>query len=165
MSSQPPPTSAPGPGNMKRVHTRFTQGFPGGSVVKEAAFNHWESRLPSGSRGFHPSVGKIPWRRNLPPLQFSCLENLKDTGAWRATVRGVTVRGQKEHMSACAARTCTRLRGSTPFFPLPFLYLLARKLSLHLHRCKGLHIACLRYTQRPSSREYSRARDPEKNLS
>ena len=40
--------------------------------------------------GFHPWVGKIPWRRNGNPLQHSCLENPMDRGARRATVHGVT---------------------------------------------------------------------------
>jgi len=35
--------------------------------------------------GFDPWVGKIPWRRNGNPLQYSCLENLMDRGAWQAT--------------------------------------------------------------------------------
>ena len=43
-----------------------------------------------GSRcGFDPWVGKIPWRGNGSPLQYSCLENFMDTGAWWATVHGV----------------------------------------------------------------------------
>ena len=43
-------------------------------------------------RGFDPWVGKIPWRRACNPLQYSCLENPMDRGAWRATVHGVTER-------------------------------------------------------------------------
>ena len=39
--------------------------------------------------GFHPWVGKIPWRRTWQPLQCSCLENPMDRGAWRATVQWV----------------------------------------------------------------------------
>ena len=37
-----------------------------------------------------PWVRKIPWRRHAYPLQYSCLENLVDRGAWWATVHGVT---------------------------------------------------------------------------
>ena len=43
-------------------------------------FNPWVIR----SR-FHPS----PWRRDDNPLQYSCLENPMDSGARRATIRGV----------------------------------------------------------------------------
>ena len=38
--------------------------------------------------GFGPWVGKIPWRRNDNPLQYSCLENSMDRGAERAAVHG-----------------------------------------------------------------------------
>ena len=37
---------------------------------------------------FDSWVGKVPWRRNGNPLQYSCLENPMDRGAWRATVHG-----------------------------------------------------------------------------
>ena len=37
-----------------------------------------------------PWVGKIPWRRKCNPLQYSCLENPVDRGAWWAAVHGVT---------------------------------------------------------------------------
>ena len=37
---------------------------------------------------FNPWVGKIPWRREWQPLQYSCLENPVDRGAWWATVHG-----------------------------------------------------------------------------
>ena len=33
--------------------------------------------------GFNPWVGKIPWRRAWQPLQYSCLENPLDRGAWK----------------------------------------------------------------------------------
>ena len=39
--------------------------------------------------GFDPCVGKIPWRRNGTLLQYCCLENPMDRGAWCATVHGV----------------------------------------------------------------------------
>ena len=42
---------------------------------------------------FNPWVGKILWRRNGNPLQYSCLENSRDSRAWWATVRGVTKSG------------------------------------------------------------------------
>ena len=36
--------------------------------------------------GFNPQVGKIPRGGHGGPLQYSCLENPMDRGAWRATV-------------------------------------------------------------------------------
>ena len=47
-------------------------------------------------RGFNPWVGKMPWspgEGNGNPIPYSCLKNLMDGGAWRATVHGVTKRG------------------------------------------------------------------------
>ena len=49
------------------------------------------------SAGDVRGVGSIPGSRrslrvgNGNPLQYSCLENSMDRGAWQATVRGVTV--------------------------------------------------------------------------
>ena len=57
-------------------------GFPGGSVGKESACNVGDMGSTSGFR-------KVPWRGNDNPLQYPCLGNLMDRGAWWATVRGV----------------------------------------------------------------------------
>ena len=37
-----------------------------------------------------PGLGRSPGGGNGNPLQYSCLENPMDRGAWRATVHGVT---------------------------------------------------------------------------
>ena len=61
-------------------------GFPGDSSGKEPACQ-WR-RLKR--HGLGPWVRKIPWRREHGnPLQYSCLENPIDRGAWQATVHGV----------------------------------------------------------------------------
>ena len=39
---------------------------------------------------FHPWVGKSPWRRAHDALQYPCLENPMDSGAWQATAHRVT---------------------------------------------------------------------------
>ena len=44
-------------------------------------------------------VRKIPWRRKWQPLQCSCLGNPMDTGAWRATARGVTELDMSEQLA------------------------------------------------------------------
>ena len=50
--------------------------------------------LPADAGGmrhrFSPWVGKIPCRRAWQPLQYYCLENPMDRGAWWATVHGVS---------------------------------------------------------------------------
>ena len=57
-------------------------GFPGGSDGKESAHNAGDLGLISGS-------GRFPGEGNGNALQYSCLENSMDRGAWRATVHGV----------------------------------------------------------------------------
>ena len=59
-------------------------GFPGGSDGKESACDAVDSGLIPGS-GSIPGSGE----RNGNPLQYSCLENSMDRGAWWATVLGV----------------------------------------------------------------------------
>ena len=53
------------------------------SVSKESACN-------AGDPSSIPGTGRSPGEGNVNPLQYSCLENLMDRGAWQATVRGVT---------------------------------------------------------------------------
>ena len=52
---------------------------------ESACQSRWQKR-----QGFNPLVRKITWRRKWQPLQYSCLENPMNRGAWRATVHGVT---------------------------------------------------------------------------
>ena len=47
-----------------------------------------ESTCQCRRYGFDPWVGKISWTKN--PLQYSCLGNSMNKGAWRSTVYGVT---------------------------------------------------------------------------
>ena len=42
--------------------------------------------------GLIPGSGRCPGGGYGNPLQYSCLENPMDKGAWQATVHGVTVR-------------------------------------------------------------------------
>ena len=42
-----------------------------------------------GDLGSIPGLGRSPGERNGNPLQYSCLENPMDGGAWWATVHGV----------------------------------------------------------------------------
>ena len=56
--------------------------FPGSSDGKASACN-------AGDLGSIPGSGRSPEERNGNPLQYSCLENPMDGGAWQATVHGV----------------------------------------------------------------------------
>ena len=48
-----------------------------------------ESACSAGDRGSIPGLGRSPAEGNGNPLQYPCLENLMDTGAWWAAVHGV----------------------------------------------------------------------------
>ena len=58
-------------------------GFPGGSVVKNLPANE-------GDVGLIPGSGRSPGEGNGNLLQYPCLGNPMDRGAWRATDHGVT---------------------------------------------------------------------------
>ena len=47
-------------------------------------------RASTGDPGSIPGLGRSPGEGNGKPLQYSCLENPMDRGAWQATVHGVT---------------------------------------------------------------------------
>ena len=55
--------------------------FPDGSEGKEYAYN-------AEDLGSIPGFGRSPEEGNGNPLQYSCLENPMDRGAWQATVHG-----------------------------------------------------------------------------
>ena len=57
-------------------------GFPGGLEGKVSACN-------AGDPGLIPESGRSHGEGNGTPLQYSCLENPMDGGAWEAAVHGV----------------------------------------------------------------------------
>ena len=57
-------------------------GFPGGSDNKETIYN-------AGDPGSVLGLERSPGEENGNPLQYSCLGNPMDRGAWWATVHGV----------------------------------------------------------------------------
>ena len=73
-------------------------GFPGGSDSKE-------STCSAGEQGSIPVLGKSPGKGTGYPIQYSCLENSMDRGAWQSTVHRV-------------AKSWTRLTLSFTFFAI-----------------------------------------------
>ena len=63
----------------------LVRGFPGDSVVK----NPPASAGDTGDSGSVPGLGRSPGEGNGNPLQYSCLKNPMDRGAWQAIVHGV----------------------------------------------------------------------------
>ena len=71
-----------------RGHQRlepFDVGFPGRAVGKNPPANAGDAR----DVGLIPGSGRFPGGGHGNPLQYSCLKNSMDRGAWRATVHGV----------------------------------------------------------------------------
>ena len=60
----------------------YIQDLPCGSDGKASAYN-------AGDPGSIPGLGRSSGEGNGNPLQYSCLENSMDGGAWQATVHGV----------------------------------------------------------------------------
>ena len=50
---------------------------------------HAISACNAGDLGSIPGLGRSPGEGNDNPLQYSCLENPMDKGAWQAAVHGV----------------------------------------------------------------------------
>ena len=88
--------------------------FPGGSDGKASIYH-------AGDLGFILGSEKSTGERNGNPLQYSCLENPMDRGAWWATVRGVT-------------KSRTRLSDSTTTTELSYTL----KILLHLGLARDL---------------------------
>ena len=86
---------------MGEIYTLFTvgrcrQASQLALVVKSQHVNAGDIRDP----GSIPGSGRSPGVGNSNPLQYSCLENFMDRGAWWATVHGVAESDMMEH-------TCT----------------------------------------------------------
>ena len=100
----------------------FLWGFPGGSVVKNLSANTGNM----GDAGVILGSGRSPGEGNGSPLQYSCLENPMDRGAWCSAVHEVTESWTRLNIHACC---------------LPYLVMLAFCygevvfLYLHLFTC------------------------------
>ena len=69
-------------------------GFPGGSEVKISACN-------AGDPGWIPGSERSPGEGNGNPLQYSCLKNPMDRGAWWAAVHGIVKSWTQLSVRAC----------------------------------------------------------------
>ena len=77
-------------------------GFPCGTRLKNPPANGGDARDAGSIRGW----GRSPEVGNGNPLQYSCLENPMDRGAWQAIVHGVG-------KSRTGLSVCTRARAHT----------------------------------------------------
>ena len=76
-------------------------GFPGGSVVKNLPANAGDTRDESSI----PGLGRSLRVGNGSPLQYSCLENSMDRGAWWAIVHEVA----KVRHELATEHTCSKI--------------------------------------------------------
>ena len=78
--------------------TLVAQGLPGGTVIKNTPANAGDT----GDISSIPRSGRSLGIRNGNPLQYSCLKNPMDSGAWRVTVHGVHKESDMtERLSVC----------------------------------------------------------------
>ena len=102
--------------------------FPLKGKVKGKGQVKWkESAYNAGDLDSIPGSGRSPGEGNGNPLQYSCLENPMDRGAWRATVCGVTrvihnlvtkppTKGLKASKKQCRCVACC---AENNYLPLP----------------------------------------------
>ena len=84
-----------------QVHFLFSE-HPSSEILCQTQLTKGQDLL--SQKHLHLKCPRLSWRRRQwPPLQYSCLENPMDGGAWWAAVHGV-------------ARSRTRLSGFTLFF-------------------------------------------------
>ena len=65
------------------IHSNYRQSWA--SLVAQLVKN----LCSAGDLGLIPGLGRSPGEGNGDPLQYPCLENLMDRGAWWAAVHGV----------------------------------------------------------------------------
>ena len=72
----------------KNNYCTTQESFPGGMVVKDLPAH----AQGSGDEGLIPGLGRSPGEGNGNLLQYSCMKNPMNRGAWRAIVYQVSKR-------------------------------------------------------------------------
>ena len=85
------------------------QDFPGGSDAKASVYS-------AGDLDLIPGSGRAPGLGNGNPLQYYCLENPIDRGAWKATIHGVA-----KSRTRLSDFTFTFTHSSIPTWRIPWI--------------------------------------------
>ena len=93
------------------------QGFPGGTSGKEPA-----CQCRRHETGSIPGSRRSPGEGNVNPLQYSCLENSIDRGAWQATVHGVAKSQTQLKQLSTHASTKTVYLNRSKLFSLFYIW-------------------------------------------
>ena len=88
-------------------------GFPSGSAVKNPSAKTGNA---AGATGSIPGLGRSPGEGNGNPLQYSCLENPMDRGAWGPIVQVQSSPGHKRVRNDLATKQQTITSGNRIFF-------------------------------------------------
>ena len=88
---------------LKEIKGYYPQGFPGGTMVENPPANVGDA----GDSGLIPGLGRSPGVSDGNPLQYSCLENSMDRGAWWATAHGTT-----KSQTQLTTYSCAQLKGT-----------------------------------------------------
>ena len=69
---------------------KVMRGVEHGFIVLDCGSDGKESACNAGDLGLVPELGRSPGRGHGTPLQYSCLEDPMDRGAWRAKAHWAT---------------------------------------------------------------------------
>ena len=64
----------------------------------------------AGDTGLIPGLGRSPGGRDVNPLQYSCLKNSMDRGAWRGTLHGVSKESDMTEQLGTHLGGCSRYK-------------------------------------------------------
>ena len=97
-------------------------GANGASQVAQVVRNPPANTGDMGGSGSIPGSGRSPGEANGNPLQYSCLENTMDRGAWQATVHLMAESNTTEHTQDSEKISYTRLVSRGVNFQVPVHY-------------------------------------------
>ena len=103
---------------------------PGGSGGNKSAYN-------AGDLGLIPGLGQSSGEGKGNPLQFSCLENPIDRGAWWATVHGISESDMTEILTLAYQLHKLQLPGFIHFHEFPLLLVLINLWVLWYHKTES----------------------------